>query len=299
MKFDLGEVLGRTWRIGWNHKTLWLWQMLPNVAIVFLLPIFVIFAPIVTILVNDPDKKIPVEPWISIANSSFLLFGVSYILLRLMAQITTVHGVIRIEKAGELSLSRELFQKSLIYFWRVFGLYGVYYGTGVLLMLILALPLIINPASVHDPSRIYFRLPSLLFSPILLIGACVLELAQASIITDDLRMLPAISNGWKLFKANILNVSIMMIVLYFGMNILLGLFLIPFMFLAPISILSLTRMPDSNLIIFIFLFIVIPLAVVLPTSFFGILMTFFQSAWAVTYLRLSNNTKENSKDAEL
>jgi hypothetical protein len=30
MKFDLGDVLTRMWKIGWNHKVLWLWQILPG-----------------------------------------------------------------------------------------------------------------------------------------------------------------------------------------------------------------------------------------------------------------------------
>lgn len=40
MKFDLGEVLSRMWKIGWNHKVLWLWQMIPGASVIFVFPSF-------------------------------------------------------------------------------------------------------------------------------------------------------------------------------------------------------------------------------------------------------------------
>ncbi len=52
MNFNFGDVLGRTWKIGWNHKVLWLWQMLPGLfaIVVYLLsflanPTFAMFLP--------------------------------------------------------------------------------------------------------------------------------------------------------------------------------------------------------------------------------------------------------------
>jgi hypothetical protein len=63
----------------------------------------------------------------------------------------------------------------------------------------------------------------------------------------------------------------------------------PFLFLVFGSLWFLTRLPDPNVIFFTVFFIIIPFMIIFAISFYGVFMTFFQTAWAVVYMRLSNN----------
>jgi hypothetical protein len=137
-------------------------------------------------------------------------------------------------------------------------------------------------------------LSTLLALPLLIVwlaSVIVLELAQVAIVADNIKVIAAISHAWKIFRSNLLNVVIIVILLYFAMVIPFGLLLMPFPFLVGISLMSLTRMPDPNIIFFTVLFVIIPLVVILPTSIAGVFMTFLQSAWTVVYLRLGGPTE--------
>jgi hypothetical protein len=293
MKFDFGEVLGRMWKIGWNHKVLWLWQMLPGAAVFFLLPSFFIYYPAFTKLLKDPELQIPIEPLMSISlNSMGVLFVLSYALMWIFAQAMTICGAVEIEKGMANISFRELFQKCLPYIWRVLGLYFLFIlFFGVLELVNVGLAYIFRVV-YQDVSAIpiflfiFWALP-LLFA--LLVSIAVVELAQVAIIANNMSVLAAVLHAWGIFKSNLLGVIILMIVVYFGIFIPLSLLLMPFLFLAPISLLFLSRIPDPNIIFFTVFFIIIPFVVILSAFLNGVFMTFFQSAWAVAYMRLSHN----------
>jgi hypothetical protein len=82
---------------------------------------------------------------------------------------------------------------------------------------------------------IHLRVINLLFPmflvvlPVLAVGYSVLELAQASIIADDMGVFRAISHGWELFRKNWLTVSLLMVILYFGMTMISSTLMFPMM----------------------------------------------------------------------
>ncbi|CAG0952322.1 hypothetical protein ANAEL_00135 [Anaerolineales bacterium] len=288
MKVNVGDVLGNAFKIGWRHKILWLWQAIPGMAVIFVLPIAFIYYPIFTRLVQDPELQISIEPWMSISlNSIGILFVLSYVLMWIFAQLTTICGVMEIENGAAKLSFRELFRKSLSYVWRVSGLYFLFGGMWALISASSA-P-ILGPVARNSLSTLEL-LSTLLALPLLIVwltSVIVLELAQVAIVADNMRVIAAVLHAWKIFKSNLLNVVVIVIVLYYATAIPFGLLLMPFPFLVGISLMSLTRAPDPNIIFFTVLFVIIPLVVILPTSIAGVCMTFFQSGWAVMYLRLS------------
>ena len=291
MKFDFGEVLRWMWKIGWNHKVLWLWQMLPGASVVFVFPSFFIYYPAFTKLMQNPELQIPIEPWMSISlNSMGALFVLSYALMWIFAQLTTICGAVEIEKGTANISFRELSRKSLPYVWRVFGLYFLYCGVWALMSVGFA-PiswiLAKNSPATLKTLMIFLSLP---LSVVWLVSMVVLELAQAAIVADNMRVIAAILHAWKILKSNLLEMVIITIVLFFGVLTPLGLLLMPLPFLVGISSLFLTHAPDPNVIFFTVFFGIIPFVIILSTSLAGIFMTFFQSAWAVAYLRLSKNS---------
>ncbi|MBI5950639.1 MAG: hypothetical protein HY865_03180 [Chloroflexi bacterium] len=290
MKVNIGDLMGSAYRIGWRHKMLWLWQVLPGLAVIFVFPSVFIVYPFFTKLIQDPELQIPIEPWMSISlNSMGILFVLSYALMWIFAQITTIHGAIEIEKGATKLSFRELFRKSLPYVWRVIGLYFLYCGMWALISIgsrpILA-PVAKNFPSISEPLLYLLALP---ISIIWLVSMVVLELAQAAIVSDNMTVIAAVSRAWEIFKGNVLDAATIMIVLYFGMIIPFSLLLMPLPFLISISLLFLTRASDANVIFFTVFFAVIPLAIILTTLVVGIFMTFFQSGWAVAYIRLNRN----------
>jgi hypothetical protein len=309
MKLDFGEVFTRTWKIGWNHKILWLWQMLPGVAVIFIFPSVFIFYPVFTRLIHDPELQIPIEPWMSISlNSMGTLFALSYVLMWIFAQIATICGAVEIEKGTAGISFRELSHKSQPHIWRILGLYFLF-------VLFLGLVELANFGFVAL-CRVFYKevsaIPGFLFflwvlplSLALLVGIIIVELAQAAIVVNNMGVLAAVLHAWKIFKSNLLGLIILMVVLYFGVSIPLSLLLMPFLFLAFTSFWFLLRVSDPNVIFFTAFFVIIPLIVIFSTSLNGIFMTFFQTAWAVAYIRLDRNAnapivlEEKPQEAEL
>jgi hypothetical protein len=129
----------------------------------------------------------------------------------------------------------------------------------------------------------------LLLIPVLIVGYSVLELAQAAIIADDMGTLESISHGWKLFRANWIGVIVLMVILYFAMTMLSSVFAFPMMFPMMLFPLGMESQGNFNNLMLVFFFVFFPIMILFIYAVQGILMAFFQSAWAVAYMRLSHN----------
>ena len=123
----------------------------------------------------------------------------------------------------------------------------------------------------------------------MIVGYSVLELAQAAIVADDMGTMDAISHGWKLFRANWLGVILLMVILYFALTMLSSVFMFPMMFPMMLFPMAMESQGNFNNLMLVFFFVFFPIMFVVMYVVQGILMAFFQSAWAVAYMRLSRN----------
>jgi hypothetical protein len=206
-----------------------------------------------------------------------------------VAQLTTTYGALQVEKGVDTLTFRGLFTESLPYFWRVLGLYAIFGGAWMLIWVGFMVVTSVASIVTFGLSMLCMTPMFLLFIPFMVVGLSVLELAQAAIVADNIGTLDAISQGWKLFRANILGVVLLMIVLYFALSMLSGIFVIPMMFpmmLLPLGIDVQGNFSDLLPIVFIAFFLIMFLVMYVMQ---GILMAFFQSAWAVAYLRMNQN----------
>ncbi len=288
MKLDFGEVLGRTWKIGWNHKVLWLWQMLPGLLSVFFIPLLFIGNPAFAEFMPAPWNRFVNDGWVVV------LFMVLTILLifplmaaGIGAQLISTYGALQVEKGAEKLSFRELFTNSLPYFWRVFGLYFIFGGAWMVIWFAFVIFFSIASAFTFGLAAFCFMPIFMLLIPLILVGYSVLELAQAAIVADDMGTLESISHGWKLFRANALHVIILMVILYFALSMLSSVFMFPVMF--PMMLFPMAMEMDgiTGTTLFVLFLIFVPLMMLFSYVVQGILMAFFQSAWAVAYLRLS------------
>ncbi len=293
MKFDFSEVLGQTWKIGWNHKVLWVLQMLPGLFSIVIMPFMVLANPGFMMMLPAPWNQYADEPWmIGIFILLTFVFMIPLLVVGVLVQTATTYGALKVEKGAVKLTLRDLVLESWPYFWRVLGLYVIFITAWMLFIFSF---MFLNMAG----SFLTFGLGSLCFGPLFLLifpialaGYSVMELAQATIIEENMRTMDAIGHAWKLFRGNILNVIILMVILYFALSILSSLTIFPIMI--PMMLLPMGfGSPDSiGRIMPVFFLVLLPFTFILTTVFQAISMAFFQSAWAVAYLRLNRNIEK-------
>lgn len=292
MKIDIGEVLGRMWKIGWNHKVLWLFQMLPGLVVVIFMPIFFLTNPAFT---GDffLDYYEPVRASeVILPLVLMLILIVPSILLQAVAQAGTSYGALQVERGREELAFGEIFRESLPFLLRVMGLY-VFFGAAWILVMIVFMILMTGISIFTMGIGMLCMMPFfLLIYPIAFLGYIVLELAQAGIVADDLGMREAIERGWQLFRSNLLAVSVLMLILYFGLTIISSVFIFPMMIPMMSLPMSMNSTGEINQTFFTMLGILFPIMMVVMLVVQGILMAFFQSAWVVAYLRLTTAKTE-------
>ena len=291
MKLDIGEVLGRMWKIGWNHKVLWLWQMLPALFAGLLMPFMFVANPAFAMFLPEPWNRYANETWVAVAFVAltfFLMLPIMFV--GIIAQLTTTYGAVKVEKGAEKLAFRELFSESLPYFWRVLGLYAIFGGAWMLIVFAFMAINIFASIITLGLASICLMPLFLLFIPVLIVGYSVLELAQAAIIADDMGSLESISHGWKLFRVNWLGVILLMVILYFALTLLSSVFIFPMMFPMMLFPLGMESHGKFNNLFLVFFFVFFPVMMFFMYAVQGILMAFFQSAWAAAYMRLNRDT---------
>ncbi|MBI3153051.1 MAG: hypothetical protein HYZ21_13015 [Chloroflexi bacterium] len=295
MKFDFGEVLGRMWKIGWNHKVLWLWQMLPALTAIVFVPFFFLSNPFFLTSTLGPLNEFMSEPWVSIVFGLVTLLAfIPSIFLAVVIQLTTTYGAMKVEKGAEKLAFRELFTESLPYFWRILGLYAIFGGVWMVIWFGFMAFFMFTSIFTFGLGFICVIPFFLLLIPLLLVGYSVLELAQAAIVADDMGVVDAITHGWKLFRINWLGVVLLMLLLYVGMYIVSMMISLPMIFpmmMLPMGMNPMGLNPSSDVspMISVLFLVFFTIMYMLMYVVQGILMTFFQSAWAVAYLRMNHN----------
>lgn len=289
MNFDLGEVLTRTWKIGWNHKVLWLWQMMPGILALFFMPLFILANPAFPMLMGgDPDTYFTDYPWIPFALIAVMfLFAIPSIFLSVMAQLATTYGAIKVEKGAEKLAFMDLFRESLPYFWRVMGVYAIFAACWMVIWFGFMFFFMAGSMLTMGLASLCFIPFFFLLIPLLIAGLSVVELAQNAIVADDMGVMDAISHGWKLFRANWLGIVILMIVLYFAMYILSMVITFPMMFPMMFLPLGFNAQGEPSLVMMILFFAFTMLIFLGSFIVQGISMAFFQTGWAVLYQRIN------------
>jgi len=294
MNFDLGEVLTRTWKIGWNHKVLWLWQMMPGILALFFMPLFILANPAFPMLMGgDPDTYFTDYPWIPFVFIGVMfLFAIPSIFLSVLAQLATTYGAIKVEKGAEKLAFMDLFRESLPYFWRVLGVFAAFALCWMIIWSGFMFFFMAGSVLTMGLASLCFIPFFFLFIPVLIAGFSVVELAQNAIVADNMGIMDAVSHGWKLFRANWLGIVILMIVLYFAMYFLSMVITFPMMLPMMFLPFGFDAQGEPNLVMMILFFAVIMVISLLSIIVQGISMAFFQTGWAVLYQRL--NRADNS-----
>lgn len=307
MNFNFGEVLTRAWQIIWKHKVLWIFGILagcgrsggnfrgnsgsggsgapgqPNIP------------PQLMQIVRVIEQNL--TTFIILGCIVLLLIWALTIFLGTVGRIGLIRGTFRAEEGAEHLIFGQLFSESTPYFWRMFGL-SLIVAIPVLIMVgaivAMAVALIIPVSNGNNGGNVALLglIPLLigcfcLLVPIMFVIGMIVRQAENAIVLEDLRVLPAISRGWEVFRSNLGPILLMAIILAV-IGLVVGFIIaIPVLVIVVPAAIAFAAGNAQNwtpmIIAGVLLCLYIPISLVVN----GIVTAYTESAWTLTYMRLT------------
>lgn len=302
MTFNFGEVLTRAWQITRKYKVLWIFGILAgctnggggggggggNTGFSTGPSEFDVPPEIrrFILLMENFVAWVEDNPWIFIViGLIILLLIVISIFLGTIGKIGLIKGSYQAETGAERLAFGELFSASMPYFWRVFGL-SFLIGLAVFLLII---PLILLGVITAGVALLCLLPLICLLIPVGFAVGIIIEQANRAIVLEDLGIFDGLKRSWDISRANIGPLIVMGLIL-FGITLVLGIVIaLPVFIIVFPTILAFAVGQGQSFsplyIALAFICLYAPVSLVLN----GILTTFTQSAWTLTYLRLTQN----------
>jgi hypothetical protein len=313
MNFNFGEVLTRAWQIIWKHKVLWIFGILAGCGRGG--PRFNSSSSggggdggfgqpppeLLRFLQTIQDNLTVII--IAVCIFTLLIWAIT-IFLSTIGRIGLIRGTFQVEQGVDRPMFGQLFSESMPYFWRMFGLSLVVAIPVLIVFAILIagfVALAISASSGSDVGTVGLlgSLPLLigcfcLLIPVIFVVGMIIRQAENAIVLEDMRLLPSISRGWDVFRANLGPIILMAIILaviglVIGFVIAIPVFLIVF----P-AVIAFAAGDGQNwtplLLMGVGLCIYIPILLVVN----GIMTAYLESVWTLTYMRLTANPQDNA-----
>lgn len=300
MNLNFGEILTRAWQITWRYKVLWIFGILAgctggsggggggggNTGY----------------STGPSDSGLPPEirrfilmmedlvAWVEDNMWIFIVIGLAALLLILISvflgtigRIGLIKGAYQAEMGVERLAFGELFSASMPYFWRVFGL-SFLVGLAFFALLV---PLILLGVVTAGVALICLIPLICLLIPAGIAVGILIEQANRAMVLEDLGIVDGLKRGWEIIRANFWQVIIMALIL-FGISLVLGIIIALPIFIVVFPTIFAFAMGEGQT--FTPLYIALAcICLYAPVSWVlnGILTTYTQSAWTLTYLRLT------------
>ncbi len=318
MNFDFIEVFTRAAKITWKYKVLWIFGILASCgrssggssnsggngggsgSEITNNPL----TPEMMSQLESVGTRIfswfEQNPWVIFVFVALVLISiVLQIFFNLVGTAGLARGVVYAENEAESIHFGELFSESLGYFWRLFGAALVIW-IPVFVVFFLAFIVMLIPAMNSNMDETAFGAGMVLF--FIAMCCCLFPISIAlnlyhlqvkrSITVDNLGILEALARGWQVLSKNILILLIIGVVLFIAgaiIGILLALPLI--MLLLPLMQAFIQGDITSwqpFIAVGIFSLCYSPIAWLVT----GIVMTYTESVWTLTYLRVTKSQEE-------
>jgi len=306
MNFNFGEVLTRAWQIISKHKILWIFGILAGCSRG-------------SYRFNSsgrggtgdggfgqlPPEVMRVLQIIQDNLTAFIIAGCVLILLvwavtiflGTIGRIGLIHGTFQAEAGAEKLIFGQVFSESTPYFWRMFGLslivaLPVLVVLGALIAGLVALAISASNGSEAGTVGLIGMVPLFigcfcLLIPVMFVIGMIVRQAENAIVLEDFRLLPALSRGWEVFRSNLGPIILMAIILTI-ITLVIGFILaIPVFLIALPTVFTFVAGDGQNwtplVLMGIGLCIYTPILLVLN----GIMTAYMESAWTLTYMRLT------------
>jgi hypothetical protein len=298
MTFNFGEVLTRAWQITWKFKVLWIFGILAgcsngggggggggNTGF----------------STGPSDFNVPpeiqrfvsmMENWVAWVEDNlwiFILIGLAVLVLIVISiflgtigKIGLIKGSYQAEMGAEKLAFGELFSASMPYFWRVFGLSFLIW----LAVLLLFVPLILLGVITAGVALLCLLPLICLLIPLGFAVGIIIEQANRAIVLENLGIFGGLKRSWEISRANVGPLIIMGLIL-FGISLVLGIVIALPIFIVVFPTIFAFAIGEGQS--FTPLYVALAcICLYAPVSWIlnGILNTFTQSAWTLTYLRL-------------
>jgi len=218
-----------------------------------------------------------------------------------IGQVGLIQGTLHAEQGIERHAFRELFDSGKPFFWRIFGL-NVLISLAVFVVVLLLIFLALS-GTISGFGLCMLPFICLLIPLVWLINIVVKQ-ANIAIVVEDINIIEGLKHGWDVFREHVGNIIVMALILGFC-GVLIGLiFAIPiFLIFIPVTLgTRLGGIIDSNIAFGSGLAVAslcfvgyLPILVLLD----GVLRTYIESAWILTYLRLTRPSSEFDVDPDL
>jgi hypothetical protein len=290
MKFDFGEVLTHAWQITWRHKNLWLAGIVVTLVSFLSVPISLIFNPSFSSF-SDPSEVNRALPSIFLVNGLVLLLTILSIPVYVIGMSVPSLGTFQLERGREKVNFGELIKGVLPYFWRVLGIFLlVWVGAFAVMMVFMALIMLLGVFTFGIGILCAFPL-FILFIPLAILVYALMEQGVSAVLVDNLGFSSALQRAWELVRKNLGVMALMSIIIYLGATIISMIISVPMLIPMFGFMFNMGSEPDfesferlsRNMNLWMLAFS--PLYAV----FQGILLTYMQSVWTLTYMRLTRS----------
>jgi membrane-anchored glycerophosphoryl diester phosphodiesterase (GDPDase) len=292
MNFNFGEILTRAWQIIWKHRILWIFGILAscsrgggggggggNGS------------------GSSGNGTAQLNQWISGHVGLVILLVIILIILILLfaflgtiGKIGLIKGTYKAEQGADHLIFGELFSESVPYFGRVFGL-GLLL---VLVSLIIFIPIfLIGILTAGIGFACLLPLICILIPALIVVGI-IIEQANNAMVLEELGIKDGVRRGWEVVRSN-LGPVILMAVILGVISIVIGLIVaIPILIVViPAVFAYAAGNAQSNtplIVMGVCICLYLPFAIVLQ----GILTAYIQSAWTLTYMRLTSKPDDTN-----
>ncbi|HQX15665.1 MAG TPA: hypothetical protein PLA27_04530 [Anaerolineales bacterium] len=308
MNFNFGDVLTRAWQIVWKHKILWVFGILascgrgggsfnsntggggnggggdqpPNIPPQMLRWFQTIEQNLTTIII--------------VLVALFCILWIVTVFLSAIGKIGLIRGTAQADSGAEKLVFGELFSGSVPYFWRMFGLSLILglpaFIVGIVIAVVVVGGLVASGGGDTAILGMLGMMPIMigclcLLVPVMFVLGMIFRQAENAVVLEEMGVLPAITRGWEVFKANLGPIILMAIILGvigFVASFVIALPIFVIVFPAMIAFMAgqgqnLTPLYLMGACLCLF----IPVAWLLQ----GIITAYTESAWTLTYMRLT------------
>jgi hypothetical protein len=220
----------------------------------------------------------------------FLLLAIVALVLGIMGQAGLIHGFDQADE-GEMVGLVSAFKGGLDYFLRLLGLKILLLVFGILLtiaILITVLPMVILTLGIG----LLCLIPLIcLLIPLGIAFSVYIQISQIAIVVEDIDIFAGLRRGWEVLRGNLGSLVVMALILVLGGGIIGLLLALPFIALIIPIIAGLGVGTDASMgiglgVAALGFLVYLPVVIVLS----GILQTYLQGAWTITYRRLTGQS---------
>jgi hypothetical protein len=233
-----------------------------------------------------------------------LLIWAVTIFLSTIGKVGLIRGTFEAEGGAEKLIFGQLFSESMPYFWRVFGLSLIVAIPILIVFAVLIAGLVafaVSTGNGNDAANVGLGGMVLLLIgcfcvlvPIMFVVGMIIRQAENAIVLEDLPVLPAISRGWDVFRANLGPIVLMAIILAV-IGVIVGIIIaLPVLAIMVPAAVTFAVGKAQNWTPMIFAGVCLCLYIPVMWVLNGIITAYTESAWTLTYMRLTAKPQDSA-----